>query len=114
MSSHELFKDKFLARLSRLGEDGWHVRTSLLAFDYGVPEAQVRKMLVQWAQEGLIWLGADDGASVRPLSQWGSAEEMFAAPEESGHIRIRIQPPSAEPECEPVEAAHKHFQVAAS
>jgi hypothetical protein len=112
MSSHERFKDKFLARLNRLGEDGWHVRTSLLAFDYGVPEAQVRKMLVEWAQEGLIWLGADDGASVRPLNQWASAEEMFAAPDEGGHIRIRMQPPSAEPAAEP-EAAPKHFQAAA-
>jgi hypothetical protein len=114
MSSHERFKDKFLARLNRLGEDGWHVRTSLLAFDYGVPEAQVRKMLVEWAQEGLIWLGADDGASVRPLNQWESADQMFAAPDESGHIRIRILPPSAEPAAEPAEAAPKHFQAAAS
>ena len=96
MSSHERFKDKILARLNRLGEDGWHVRTSLLAFDYSIPEVQVRKMLVQWAQEGLIWLGADDGARIRPWNEWESAEEMFAAPEEGGHIRIKILPPSVE------------------
>jgi hypothetical protein len=114
MSSHERFKEKFLARLNRLGEDGWHVRTSLLAFDYGVPEVQVRKLLVEWAQEGLIWLGADDGASVRPWNQWATAEDMFAAPDESGHIRIRIQPPSEEPAAEAVESTVKHFQAAAS
>ncbi len=110
MSSYERFKDNFLARLNRLGEDGWHVRTSLLAFDYGVPEAQVRTMLVQWAQDGLIWLGADDGAEVRPWNQWASADEMFAAPVDGGHIRIKIRPPSAES----TEEAPKHFQAAAS
>ena len=110
MSSYERFKDNFLARLNRLGEDGWHVRTSLLAFDYGVPEAQVRKMLLQWAEDGLIWLGADDGSDVRPWSQWESTDEMFAAPFDSGHIRIKIRPASAEA----VEGAPKHFQAAAS
>ena len=65
MSTDERFKDKLLERLSRLGEDGWHVRTSLIAFDYGVSEVRVRTMLVQFEQGGLIWLGIDDGAVVR-------------------------------------------------
>ena len=109
MSSYERFKENLLARLNRLGEDGWHVRTSLLAFDYGVPEAQVRKMLVQWAEDGLIWLGADDGADVRPWNQWESTDEMFAAPVDSGHIRIKIRPSSTEV----VEETPKHLQAAA-
>ena len=110
MSSHERFKDSLLARLNRLGEDGWHVRTSLLAFDYGIPEAQVRKILLQWAQDGLIWLGAYDGADLRAWNQWESTDEMFAAPVDSGYIRIRILPPSEEP----VEETPKHFQATAS
>jgi hypothetical protein len=96
MNSHERFKRKFLLRLNRLGQDGWHVRPSLLAFDYGIPEAQVRKMLVQWAEEGLIWLGADDGATVRPWNEWDSPDEMFSAPVDAGQIRIRMLPPGAE------------------
>jgi hypothetical protein len=110
MSSYDRFKDNFLSRLDRMGQDGWHVRTSLLAFDYGIPEAQVRKMLLQWAQEGLFWLGADDGDNVRPWNQWGTTDEMFSAPVDSGHIRLRILPPSAE--C--VEEEPKYFQAAAS
>ncbi len=40
MNPDERFKDKLLERLSRLGEYGWHVRTSLLAFDYAVVAEQ--------------------------------------------------------------------------
>jgi len=96
MDSSGLFKDKLLLRLSRIGEDGWRVRTSLLAFDYSVPEAQVRKMLVQWAQEGLISLGADDGAEVRAWNEWGSTDEMFSVNVDDGHIRLKLLPVGGE------------------
>lgn len=96
MNPDERFKERLLVRLSRLGEDGWHVRTSLLAFDYGVPDARVRTMLVQWAQEGLIWLGADDGAVARAWNEWGSVEEMFSADTDDSQVRLKLLPPGVE------------------
>ena len=96
MSPDERFKDKLLERLSRPGEDGWHVRTSLLAFDYGVSEARVRTMLIQFAQEGLVWLAADDEAVVRAWNEWGSTEEMFSAHPDGGQVRLKLLPPGVE------------------
>jgi hypothetical protein len=96
MSPDERFKDKLLERLSRLGEDGWHVRTSLLAFDYGVAEARVRTMLVQFAQEGLVWLAADDEAVVRAWNEWGSPEEMFSSHPDGGEVRLKLLLPGME------------------
>jgi|SRR5579863_262235 len=96
MDPNERFKEKLLVRLDRLGEDGWHVRTSLLAFDYGVPETRVRAMLVEWAQEGLIWLGADDGTEARAWNEWGSAAEMFAAHPDGSQVRLKMLPPGVE------------------
>ncbi len=96
MIPDERFKDKLLERLSRLGEDGWHVRTSLIAFDYGVAEVRVRTMLVQFAQEGLIWLGADDDAVVRAWNEWGNTEEMFSSGPEGGQVRLKLLPPGIE------------------
>jgi hypothetical protein len=96
MSTDERFKDRLLERLSRLGEDGWHVRTSLVAFDYGVSEVRVRTILLQFAQEGLIWLGVDDGAVVRAWNEWGSTEEMFSANPNGGQVRLKLLPPGVE------------------
>jgi hypothetical protein len=96
MNPDERFKDKLLDRLSRLGEYGWHVRTSLLAFDYAVPEKRVRTMLVQFAQEGLIWLGADDEEGVvRAWNEWRITAEMFSA-NPDGQVRLKLLPPGAE------------------
>jgi hypothetical protein len=67
----------------------------LLAFDYSVPETEVRKLLLQWAEEGTIWLGADDGDSIRPWNQWTKTDEMFWV--DGGQVQIRLTPPVSEP-----------------
>jgi len=89
-------RTKLLERLSGLGEYGWHVRTSLLAFDYAVPETSVRTMLVQFAQEGLIWLGADDEGVVRAWDQWESTADMFSTHPEGCQVRLKLLPPGVE------------------
>jgi hypothetical protein len=96
MNPDERFKDKLLERLSRLGEYGWHVRTSLLAFDYAVSETHVRTLLVQFAQEGLIWLGVEDEGVVRAWNEWRSTEEMFSAGSDVGQVTLKLLPPGAE------------------
>ena len=94
MNPDERFKDKLLERLSRL-EYGWRVRTSLLAFDYAVSETRVRTLLVQFAQEGFIFLGADHEGVVQPWNEWGSTDEMFSAPKD-GYVSLKLLQPGFE------------------
>jgi GAF domain-containing protein len=105
MASLENFKDKFLLRLNRLGEDGWLVRTSSLAFDYAVSEADVRSSLLRLAQEGVIWLANDDDTQVRPWNEWRNAGEM------GRQVRVKLLPRGAEHNEEARQETLRQYEI---
>ncbi len=73
-----------------------HLRTFILATEYGISERHVCEQLAQLAAEGLISLAAWDGHRERPFSEWPDADSFFFNRSDNGYVRIRLRSPGAE------------------
>jgi hypothetical protein len=91
MNSYENFKKGFLIELAKPGmADERSFQTWTLARDYGIPDAHVRELLLQWASERLIMIRAYDGTQLRPWHQWTNLDDLFFNRTDSGYVRIKL------------------------
>jgi len=91
LNSYENFKKAFLADLAKPGMAAErYYQHQQLARQYGIQEAHVRELLIQWAEEGLISISHWDGSRARPWNEWPTPDDMFFNTTDAGHIRVKL------------------------
>ncbi len=78
------------AALRSSSNEAAHIRASVLSFEYGIPESQVRDQLVLLKEAQLISLAAWDGERERPYDEWPDADSFFLNRSDAEHARIRL------------------------
>jgi len=91
MNSYDSFEKGFLADLAKPGrEPEQHYRPYQIARQYGIPEAHVRELLIQWARARLISVSHWDGSRARPWSEWSTPDAMFSDTADGGCVRVKL------------------------
>ena len=94
MTSLLNFKNRFLSELAiqPAGQEVHHT-TAQLSQRFGVPEPDVRELLLQWAREQLFSMRTWSAANWKAVSwqEWpGDANSFFLNPDDANCIRITL------------------------
>ncbi|MGO4883480.1 MAG: hypothetical protein ACLP59_22070 [Bryobacteraceae bacterium] len=98
MSKHERLRRRILES-QRCNPSGCiHYGASQLSTEFGIPESEVREILIEMYEGGLIRLAAWNWqqAEEREFRDWPDAEAFFTSRDDSGYVRVRVLAPGSE------------------
>lgn len=89
---YQKFELGFFSTIKQATLQPLHFQTNVLSVQYEIPEPHVEEMLLDWAEERLIWLAAWDaqGSRDRQWHEWPAKEDVFRQRLDRYSVKVKI------------------------